>query len=394
MATFLKELYGELLSIRQYLIKIGPVRRKGNILQKKLSEAKLIVQQYNTYIENISKVERLDKSEDIIISQYCEDFTRLYKEIFKLCQYSESLENLTKMEDFDLKVALNLLPVMNDDLSKTQQLIDGIDYYSTVIKSDSHDQLISFVLKSRLSQAAKLKLATTYKSISDLLQDMRNILLPKKSASALQKQLLNLKQNDLSIDNYGKKLSEMFVDLTISQSEGNCENFKILRSINEKQAIRQFSDGLRNRRIGTIVAAQRYESLKDAIQAALDEDISSLNSTGDVLTMNQNNNKNFKNNSRQQQYRNYQRGTYNASRGRGYGRGWQPRGGGRQWFSQSQPRGTAPRSRASYRGNGFYNNNNRARGQSRGQIRVIAEEPQPSTSSTQNVESENQFFRD
>ncbi|KAF9797300.1 hypothetical protein SFRURICE_006282 [Spodoptera frugiperda] len=46
-------------------------------------------------------------------------------------------------------------------------------------------------------------------------------------------------------------------------------------SVNEKQAIKQFSDGLRNRRIRRIISARNYSSLKDAIQAAQDEETSS-----------------------------------------------------------------------------------------------------------------------
>lgn len=252
------------------------------------------------------------------------------------------------------------------------------------------------MLKNRLSQAAKLKLSNNYDSVANLLKDMRTILLPKKSASALQKQLMNIKQNDLSIDNYGKKLSEMFVDLTISQSGGDSTKFNVLKSVNEKQAIRQFTEGLRNRRIGTIIASQKFENLKDAIQAAVDEDISTSNSTTEVLTMKHNYNRNFKNNSRsQQRYQNNRRGTYDGGRGSrpwGQNRGWQPRGGGRTWYPQSQTRGTTSRGRASYRGNGFYNNN-RGRGQSRGQVRVLDTEPQPSTSSAQNEQEQNQFFR-
>lgn len=57
MATFLKNLYEDLLKIRTYLIKIGPSRRTGDILKKKFGEAKFVVQQYNNYIEQLDKIE-------------------------------------------------------------------------------------------------------------------------------------------------------------------------------------------------------------------------------------------------------------------------------------------------------------------------------------------------
>lgn len=395
MATYIKELYEELFVIRQYLIKIGPSRRQGNILQKKLSEAKLIGGQYNTYIENIKKVGRLDEEENILIRKCCEDFNNLFKEITKLCEYSESLDYVTKMDKFDLKVALTLLPVMNDEISNTKQLMDGIEYYSSVINAESQSQLISFILKSRLSQSAKLKLGTNYDTVPNLINDMRKLLLPKKSASALQKQFLNCKQNNLSIDAFGKMLSEMFVELTVSQSDGDSEKFNVLKSINEKQAIRQFSDGLRNRRIGTIITAQNFDNLKDAIQAGVDEDVSGSDNMAEVMAFRRNNNRNFKNNSRQPQYQNYQRGTYNAGRGRGSSNWHQPRGGARQWFQQPPSRGHTSRGRHAYRGNSS-NNNYRAQRQFREQIRLVNDDsqsqPQASTS-TQIREAESEFFR-
>lgn len=61
-------------------------------------------------------------------------------------------------------------------------------------------------------------------------------------------QLNNLCQNDMTISEYGNKLSELFVGLTIAQADGNSKASEILRPINEKLAIKRFSDGLRNRR--------------------------------------------------------------------------------------------------------------------------------------------------
>lgn len=393
MATYIKRLHVELLEIRKYLIKIGPSRRLGVISKKKLSEAKIILEKYNNYIENELNVELLEKVEIDIIENYCRELESLYKEICSLCQCSGSSQYIEKMDQFDLKVALNLLPVMNDEYTNTQQLINGIEYYSSIIEEQSHTQLISFVLKTRLSQSARLKLATKYETVLQLIDGMKKALLPKKSACALQKQFLNCKQNELSIDDFGKTLSEMFVNLTMSQAEGDTEKFNVLKSVNEKQAIRQFSDGLRNRRISTIISAQRFENLKDAIQAAVDEDISFSGPT-EVLTMRHNNKRNFHNNFRHPQYQYHQRGVYNAGRGRG-GRSWQQiQGDTRPWFQHSQSRPRATRGRTPYRGNGGFNNNYRGRKQYQGHVRVFNQDLQPEAStSEQNKASENEFFR-
>lgn len=97
----------------------------------------------------------------------------------------------------------------------------------------------------------------------------------KKSHTALQQQLHRAKQDNKTIEQFGKEIEQLFVDLTISQAGGNSKSYEVLRPINEKYAIKRFSDGLRNSRISTIIAARNYTSLKDAISGALDEAVSS-----------------------------------------------------------------------------------------------------------------------
>lgn len=50
MAIVLDQLYEELKSIRTYLIKIGPGRRQGNILEIKLNEANSIFKTYSSWL--------------------------------------------------------------------------------------------------------------------------------------------------------------------------------------------------------------------------------------------------------------------------------------------------------------------------------------------------------
>lgn len=88
-----------------------------------------------------------------------------------------------------------------------------------------------------------------------------------------------IKQGGKTIEEYGRELEELFVNLTISQANGNSEAYKILKPLNEKQAISRFTDGLRSDKLSTIIAARGYTSLKDAIQAAKDEQTTMTPST-------------------------------------------------------------------------------------------------------------------
>lgn len=384
----LLQLYNDLVKIRIYLIKIGPSRRRGEIVLKKLKEADKLLSTFNDSIEHLNLLKTRLKDEELRkFDKLNKDFVSLYDNILDLCNNSPSAEGSIielNMAKFDLKIALSLLPVLNDDGTNTKQLIDGIEYYQTELDSDGQLKLINFVLKSRLSQSAKLKLNTKYDSVNELVKAMKTSLLPKKSATALQHKLYNEKQNDLSIDDYGKKITDLFVDLTISQSEGNESNFGILKPINEKLAIKSFADGLRNRRLSTIIAARQFTSLSDAIQAAVDEEVSTPSTSGDILFMRRNNNYHQYRNSRGQgMSRGRGQATLPAERrddrtsqtGRG---GWRSRG-----------RGTSNRGT---RGKIFYNQANNQEQQEHMHILTDAN-PRESQSENSNENLE-EFFRE
>ncbi|CAH0696440.1 unnamed protein product [Spodoptera exigua] len=176
------------------------------------------------------------------------------------------------MTEFDMKTASSLLPVMTGEEECTKKLIDALEFYSQNIKKEHESLLISFVLKTRISRHAKLRLASNYDTSADLIKDMKNNLLTKQSATALQLELLQSRQGSQSIEEFGKKLEDLFVELTISQADGKEDAYKMFRPVNEKLAIQRFTEGLRNGRLSTILTARDYSELKDVIRAAKDEE--------------------------------------------------------------------------------------------------------------------------
>lgn len=375
-------LYNELKKIRVYLIKLGPKRRVGKNLETKLNEINEVYRQYQTWLLDYEKKvkSKYFSSENILlINNYCGLFLELYNEVLLLCR-SDKSESVSNMDSFDMKTALSLLPIMTNEESNTKQLIDNIQYYASILKENSCKQnLINFVLKCRLSQDAKLKLRTKYETVDELITDMKNVLLCKKAATAIHKKLQITKQNESSIEDYGKKIAELFVDLTISQSDGVEQCYNILKPINEKMAIKQFADGLRNRRLSTIISARNYSSLKDAIQAAQDEEVSSASASGEVMGMYRKPYNYFNNRSRPNMRRS-QRGGRNFSTYRG-----QSRSSG--YWHLPTTRGQAEGHRG-YKGNSnFYRGNQRIRNQRNiNFINQSENTAEPSTS--------NQFFRD
>lgn len=271
------EIFHKLKHIKDYLTKLGPSRRSISIREAKLSEANILYSQFNL-IQNIIEKEIKNKNiKDCELQSFIDLFSNISKLHSKICQLcSGSTEDTTStMEKFELKTAIALLPILTGDEDITKRLISNIEMYDAMIDDAGKKQLIQFVLKSRLSESAKLRMRANYSSVTELLSDMRTILLPKKSDTAIQSKLQHARQNERSIEEYGKELEQLFVDLTITQANGDTNAYQILKPVNERIAIKRFSDGLRNSRLSTIIAARNYNTLKDAIQGAIDEMISS-----------------------------------------------------------------------------------------------------------------------
>lgn len=189
------------------------------------------------------------------------------------CNIEVSQFTAKMSEKFDLRTATSLLPVMDDTESVTLQLIDAIELYDTLLNDEGKKLLTTYVLKARLSQNAKIRLNKSYESNADLIADMKQHLLTKKSAAALSTKLNNAKQGGKSINDFGKVIEELLVDLTITQAGGNNDALQTLRTANEKIAINVFANGLHNSELRTIVKARNYSKLSDAICGAKDEEV-------------------------------------------------------------------------------------------------------------------------
>lgn len=277
------QLHNELKRLRTDIVKLGPSRRTGPNYDKKLIKVHEI---YNEFKLLINKLPAQCPSN---ITDLCSEISNLYVSILQIESKPESssssdcefLETMANHEKFCLKTAVSLLPKMNGNENVTRELIDAIELYDSMLGDDNRTSLINFILKTRLTQGAKMRLSPSYAKIADLVKDMRIHLLTRKSDTALQSLLQNCTQGNKSVADFGAEIEQLFTDLTISQAENDPTKYNILRPINEKNAIKRFSDGLRSQRLSTIIASRNYSSLKDAIRAAEDE---APSSTENVMT--------------------------------------------------------------------------------------------------------------
>lgn len=153
MAEELNVIFQELKSIRTYLIKIGPGRRSGNILEVKRTEANKVLIKYNDYItfcKNKISLKEINNTEITLINKICEEFNNLNEEILNLCCVKEEdpsskLGDNMANEKFDLKIALSILPVMTNDIESTKNLIEGIEYYSSILNETDCQKKINTI---------------------------------------------------------------------------------------------------------------------------------------------------------------------------------------------------------------------------------------------------------
>lgn len=383
MINILEQNYDFLVEIRNYLVKKGQSRYKGNVIPTKLEQAK-------SAFDNCCKIFlQIEKNRDVHLASSIDLYEKIkqkYEEIGNLCIFPVAKE-LGKME-FDLKVACSLIPVMDGVEGTTKRLIDSVDLYADMLDSQGKALLITFVLKSRLSENAKLRVPSSYNNVQDLVNDLRKYLLPKKSFMAIQTQLQNIHQGSRSIEEYGSEVEKLFTELTISQADGKTDAFSILKPINETFAIKRFSDGLRSSKLSTIVSARGFSSLKDAIQAAKDEECTSFPATGNILHVSRNGQLTRNNRRSQSHHRGTFRGQYGNNHARGhqshnnYNRGQGSRGYNRPNYHSSYSCGN--------RGSRYARN--RGRGQSTFPAERVADARQ--SDKDENTDSTpNQFFR-
>jgi hypothetical protein len=275
----------KLKELSSYKSVLSCIRDKFNSAQHKpevISQAKIIVDKIEKYLKAISDI--LEKKAFEIESKQTES-TGILKEIKIEKPDSEWLDSVKMGEKFDLKTAASLLPIMNGVEDVTKQLIDGIDLYDSLLEDSGKKSLTNYVLKTRITQNAKIRLQSTYASNQDLIRDIETHFLTKKSAATLSLQLGNIRQNGRSIEDFGRKIEDLLADLTIAQADGNLEAMKILGPVNEKIAINSFANGLNRADLRTIVKSRNFTRLGDAIRGAKDEQLSQDNTSNQVLHM-------------------------------------------------------------------------------------------------------------
>ncbi|KAI4456593.1 hypothetical protein MML48_8g00003462 [Holotrichia oblita] len=265
-----KALYEDIKVFRTNITKDNQERRKNlELTQRKLIELKQFVTASNSLRTQASlDISNLHLTNEIKI--YVKQIESLINDTNNILK--DRLESHSNMESFSLKTAGSLLPSMDGNEDTTKKLVDSILFYESLLKNDDKKHLVNYVLKTRLSENAKIRLKKEYDSIKDLVKDIQDNFISKKSATTLFNQLHQARQHEKSISQFGNEIDQLLSDLTLAQAGNDQTLLTTLRPVNEKIAINSFCNGVKNHEMRTILKARNVGSLKDAIAVALDEE--------------------------------------------------------------------------------------------------------------------------
>lgn len=279
LVTDLKTLYDELKVFNLNLSKDSKDRRKNlKINLKKTSD----LDEYRNRLANIklninvneANLELFNEIKIYVgsIEKIINDSQVILENRFQSETDALKAELESKMESFNLKTANSLLPCMDGKEETTKKLVDSIAFYAELIKPEDTKLLIKYVLKTRISENAKVRLDVDYDTVDALILDIKRNFITVKSQSTLSNQLHNAQQNGKSLSQFGQNIEQLLSDLTLAQAGSDRDLLKLLRPVNEKIAINSFCNGIRNHELRTIIKARNCPSLKEAINIAIEEE--------------------------------------------------------------------------------------------------------------------------
>lgn len=288
MSDEFRYLFEELRVIYRNLKKDNAERKKDIIvINRKLAQLNNLKSNYldlrSSFLSSNHEIEVVNAIQEYIehISKYFEAI----EEVLKFRQNEYNYNNPVKMVDagadkFNFKTASCLLPKFDGSKESIYQIIEGLELYEPSLEAASKKLLINYVLKACLSHRDKLRIRTSYLTVETLIADLKKHFLPHQSPSAILTRLQNSTQGSQSIEDYGRSITALMADLTISQSSSNnAEIVDAFKKQNEKLAVNAFSNGLRSHELRTILKARNFENLGDAINAAKDESVINQTST-------------------------------------------------------------------------------------------------------------------
>jgi Zinc knuckle len=176
--------------------------------------------------------------------------------------------------EFDLGIALRLPPLAKAGVEESRDFLNAVEAYHELLNDIGKTTLLKFVIKSKITGAAKTKIGDgvveNFEQLQALIRGKCGV---NESFDSLSAQLKCAKRGKKSEEEFAAQLEALgnqLADLEIQRS-GELANVgkSAIRGVFERQTLAAFNQGLSRVEVRTAVIAARPSTMSDALSVAV-----------------------------------------------------------------------------------------------------------------------------
>lgn len=184
--------------------------------------------------------------------------------------------NQSKMgeKEINYKYALLSIPKYDGNSESLNQFIRCCELITNDLKKEEFPKFLSLMNTLLVGKANDVIKLNEFDSWDDLKQELESRFSCPKSVQQIQSELSLIKQSATeNVQEFANKIEILLSQLNSAcvKSEGE-ESAKLLKNFNSKLALSSFKNGLHNESIKLLVKSGRFESFREAVREALEEE--------------------------------------------------------------------------------------------------------------------------
>lgn len=184
--------------------------------------------------------------------------------------------NLVLKMSLSISQFLKIVPEFDGTSSKLHKFLKCCDLNFIPLVKDADKQMFLELVGSKLcGRAYDVVKYNQFQSWEELKNELCKQFEERKSVEHLQIELVQARQNsNESVLEFGNRIEQLLSSLNDAciAREG-VESVKCINNLNSGTALRAFVDGLRIEKIQTVINSCRFKALKEAIDKAIEEEV-------------------------------------------------------------------------------------------------------------------------
>lgn len=233
---------------------------------------------------------------------------------------TKNYNNSTNMDTKDIIEFMKIIPIFNGDRNTLDNFISTVNMIDNTLTENKKKGFFEFIYTTRLDKKTqnKVKQSGIPTNTEQILNKLKTIFKPKKTANTILNELTKLTQNSHSITKFGEYIETLIGELTELQTLDIGEQHRTtITAINYNIGFNTFKNGLNDRNIIQTIEASRVKTLQEAITLA--EEVKSDNKTQQILYQSTQRN-NYRNRNNSNNYQNNPKNNNNNNNNQNYNR--------------------------------------------------------------------------